>query len=55
MSDTKVHYSGIGLGSLLAVIISYSTWHHIGWMILHGFLGWIYVLYYLIRYGASLI
>ena len=41
-----------GLGTLIAAIISYINWHHIGWMILHGLLGWIYVIYYLIKYGA---
>jgi len=55
MSENKIKYGGIGLGTLLAVIISYSSWHHIGWMILHGLLGWIYVIYYIIKYGFSLL
>lgn len=38
--------SGIGAGAALAMVISYSTHHHIGWAILHGIFGWFYVLYY---------
>ena len=34
------------LGSIIAVIVSYSANHSIGWAIIHGLLGWIYVLYY---------
>ena len=41
---------GIGLGAVLAVVISYVKWGHIGWAILHGMLNWIYVIYYIIRY-----
>ncbi len=41
----------IGLGSLIAVIISWHHWHNIWWLILHGLLGWLYVIYYLIKYG----
>jgi hypothetical protein len=44
-------YGGIGLGSLIAVIISLVKWGHIGWAILHALLGWLYVIYYLITYG----
>ncbi len=32
------------------MVVSYTAWHFIGWAILHGLLGWIYVLYYIIRY-----
>ena len=42
--------NGIGLGSILAVVISYFKWQSIGWAILHGALGWIYVLYYYLNY-----
>lgn len=57
MSDKKTNTivnGGIGLGSLIAVIISYVKWKSIGWMILHGLLGWMYVIYYLIRYGGAI-
>jgi len=41
---------GIGFGSALAMVISFVTWKSVGWAILHGLLGWIYVIYYVIRY-----
>lgn len=43
-------YSGIGMGSALAMIISYTAWHSIWWAILHGLFGWLYVIYYAIAY-----
>lgn len=45
--------TGVGLGVVLAVVISYVKWQSIGWAILHGFLNWIYVIYYIIKYGWS--
>lgn len=42
--------SGISFGSALAMVISYAAWHSIGWAILHGIFGWLYVIYYIIRY-----
>ena len=42
--------NGIGLGSILAMVISYVKWQSIGWAILHGALGWIYVIYYIFKY-----
>jgi len=42
--------SGIGVGNVIAAIISFAKWHSIGWCILHGFLGWIYIIYYLFVY-----
>ena len=41
---------GISFGSALAMVISFTTWHSVGWAILHGLLGWVYVIYYVIRY-----
>lgn len=41
---------GVGFGSALAMIISYTAWHSIGWAIFHGLLSWFYVIYYAIRY-----
>ena len=38
--------TGIGLGSLLAVVLSWSANHSIGWAIVHAFFGWLYVIYY---------
>lgn len=44
---------GAAVGAALAVVISYVKWKSIGWAILHGFLNWIYVIYYIIKYGWS--
>ena len=37
---------GIGFGSALAITISWSIHKSIIWAIIHGFLSWIYVIYY---------
>ena len=42
--------NGIGMGAVLAMIISYAKWQSIGWAILHGALNWAYVFYYIIKY-----
>ena len=42
--------TGISFGSALAMVISFSTWHSVGWAILHGIFSWIYAIYYIIRY-----
>ncbi|MBO1307176.1 hypothetical protein JZO70_13445 [Enterococcus sp. 669A] len=42
---------GIGLGSVIAFIISYRKWHSILWALLHGCFGWWYVLYYVFAYA----
>ena len=42
--------SGITFGSALAMVISYTTWHSVGWAIFHGLLSWAYVIYFVIRY-----
>ena len=41
---------GIGFGSALAITISWSLNKSIFWAIVHGFLSWIYVIYYAIVY-----
>ena len=38
---------------VLAMVISYCNWHSVGWAIVHGLLSWVYVIYYVIRYGFS--
>lgn len=38
--------AGIGLGSAIAVAISWSLHTSILWAAIHGFLGWFYVFYY---------
>ncbi len=40
--------SGLGFGTTLAMIISYTTWRSVGLAIFHGLLGWAYVIYFII-------
>lgn len=42
--------AGISFGAALAMVISYAKWQSIGWAIVHGILGWFYVIYYIIKY-----
>ena len=37
---------GVSFGSALAMVISYTANHSILWAIIHGILGWLYVIYY---------
>lgn len=46
----KTVKEGISFGTALAMVISFVTWKSIGWAILHGLLGWAYVIYYAIKY-----
>jgi hypothetical protein len=39
---------GIGLGTIIAVVVSWSRNKSILWAIVHGFLGWLYVIYALL-------
>ena len=45
----KTVKSGITFGSALAMVISYTTWHSVGWAILHGLMSWVYVRYVVLR------
>ncbi len=38
--------AGIGIGSALAIAISWSLHKSILWAIIHGFLSWFYVIWY---------
>ena len=44
----KTVKTGITFGSALAMVISYTTWHSVGWAIFHGLLSWAYVLYFVL-------
>ncbi len=46
----KTVKTGITFGSALAMVISYTAWHSVGWAIFHGLLSWVYVIYYVIKY-----
>lgn len=38
--------AGITMGSTLAMVISWSVNQSILWAVIHGFLSWLYVIYY---------
>ena len=38
--------TGIGFGTALAIAISWTANKSILWAIMHGILGWLYVIYY---------
>ena len=46
----KTTSAGIGFGCALAIVISWTAWRSIWWAVVHGFLGWVYVVYYAIQY-----
>lgn len=41
---------GISFGSCLAMVISFVTYKSVLWAIIHGLLGWLYVIYYVLVY-----
>ncbi|MCM0649157.1 hypothetical protein NBE98_12300 [Clostridium swellfunianum] len=47
----EVASKGIGLGACIAVAISWSLNQSVLWAIIHGIFGWLYVLYYLIKFA----
>lgn len=42
---------GISLGTLIAVLISWSLNHSVLWCVIHGLLSWIYVIYWAVAIG----
>jgi len=40
--------AGVSFGSALAITISWSLHHSIIWAIIHGFLSWLYIIWYAI-------
>ena len=42
--------TGVTFGSALAMVISYTNWHSVGWAVIHGLMSWVYVVYYVLRY-----
>ena len=45
------HRFGIGLGTLIACVLSWSANHSLLWLIVHGLFGWLYVIYYALGFG----
>ena len=50
MNKSDAARGGIGLGSAIAVAISWSINKSILWAVIHGLLGWFYVIYYAIMH-----
>lgn len=48
MSQSSSSSTGIGMGSVIAAIISWTTNHSILWAFIHGVFSWFYVLYYVV-------
>ena len=44
--SVQVAKAGVSFGSALAIAISWSVHKSIFWAIVHGFLSWLYVVYY---------
>lgn len=44
----------IGIGNLVAGIISYVNWHSVFWCVIHTLLGWLYILYFVLVYVLHL-
>lgn len=47
MENDTIAKGGVGIGTILAIVLSWSANHSVLWAIFHGILGWIYVFYYL--------
>ena len=48
MKKATTASAGISLGSAISVAISWSLYKSVLWAIIHGFFGWLYVIYYVI-------
>ncbi len=44
---------GIGIGTIIAILASWSRNKSVLWAIIHGLLGWIYVIYYLLTNSGN--
>ena len=49
MMQGTVVKSGIGFGSALAMVISYTAYKSVLWAIIHGVFSWFYVGYFLLK------
>jgi hypothetical protein len=47
--------AGISFGSALAMVISWTANKSLLWVIVHGLLSWLYVIYYALRYHLKLV
>lgn len=50
---TTIEFTQMGTyGTIIAIVISWSINHSVGWAVLHGLFGWFYVIYYCLGYGG---
>lgn len=49
--EKEVVKKGVSFGTCLAMVISWSLNKSVLWAIIHGILGWLYVIYYLVKYA----
>jgi hypothetical protein len=47
--------AGLSFGSALAMVISWTAHKSLLWVIVHGLLSWLYVIYYALRYHYKLV
>ncbi|MBT3299743.1 MAG: hypothetical protein HN657_00150 [Candidatus Marinimicrobia bacterium] len=56
MAHYKYNYNGewiktgVTFGSVLSIVISFTMNHSVFWAIIHGFMSWFYVIYYILVY-----
>jgi hypothetical protein len=43
--------AGIGIGTIIAILVSWSVNKSILWAAIHGICGWFYIIYYLLGFG----
>ncbi len=48
ISNSGGFLGGVGLGTIIAIVISWTRNKSILWAIVHGILGWFYIIYYLL-------
>ncbi len=53
-SSSSAVGGGISLGSLLAVILSWTVNHSVLWCIVHFFCTWVYVIYWCLVYASTI-
>lgn len=46
MSSKSSIGAGIGIGNIIAIVISWTANHSIIWALIHGLFGWLYIIYY---------
>jgi hypothetical protein len=51
----QVVKAGVSFGSTLAMVISWTANKSLLWVIVHGLLSWLYVIYYALRYHFKLV